>query len=994
MNSATRIALGAMACASLAAASASADFIGWTACARSVQGGYLVNVFAVVSSSSDSLLNVYGGTPGTPSAGTITSTSPGGFLQSNANGLQTWVPAAAQGWTTVDSFLTIGGSIAQDGGWISNSASVGDPPWLVTYFDTCVGANVTVNGFSTPSNPDCGFANPFLNSVPRSGGVFIAGASSPARSLAGLPNRIASSNPAAAAGAFGIMVGQFHVASISTDAVRFVNMGVTVHQGFGTPINQASFDLSVNAPPPPVDADGDGVEDPFDACPTVAGTEACDGCPANVCGTCGTAPDGDSDGVPDCQDNCPALGNPTQVDCNSNGSGDACEVASDPALDCNGNGVPDACDVASGTSTDVNSNGRPDECEADCNDNGMPDAFEIAEGDVPDCNGDGIPDTCQGAVPVLEASDDLGAPSGTEARSHTFTGLLPATDVVTLTVSLVGDLDGATEWADVTVGGLPAERLFGPDGNDCPSTPDTKTMTFAPATFNALIAASGSLTVSVECPPTVDATECKGNGSTRLVLAYLGIGANGDCDGNQRLDVCDVASGGAADCNANGIPDACDIAARVVTDCDGNGVPDACDVASGTVADCNANGIPDACDIAVGGAAVDCDANGLLDSCELATPGAAADCNANGLPDSCDIASGTSVDADGNGKPDECQTVTVPGSYATIQAAIDAAPADEMRIVQLAAGTYPGPVAFKGKPVVLRGVSAAQTAIEGNAGLPVSVVRFTGGEPGIAALERVTVRRGTTGTLLPGTSFFFGGGVFGTNSQARIRQCVVENNASAFGGGVYLLNCDTVISNTTIRANNANSDGGGLQLSQGAVDVIDTVIENNFCNARGGGAHLVQGAPILTRVTVRDNVSNNLIGGVSWYSIGAPGAALRMEACVVTGNSALVTQGGIGVSETLSLPPSMTLVGTNACANLPRPNVVGRWIDGGANVICDCMGDLFPDGRVDGADLGILLGQWGACTGSPGACVADLDGDGNVSGLDLGILIGDWGICD
>jgi hypothetical protein len=393
----------------------------------------------------------------------------------------------------------------------------------------------------------------------------------------------------------------------------------------------------------------------------------------------------------------------------------------------------------------------------------------------------------------------------------------------------------------------------------------------------------------------------------------------------------------------------------------------------------------------VGGAAVDCDANGLLDSCELATPGAAADCNANGLPDSCDIASGTSVDADGNGKPDECQTVTVPGSYATIQAAIDAAPADEMRIVQLAAGTYPGPVAFKGKPVVLRGVSAAQTAIEGNAGLPVSVVRFTGGEPGIAALERVTVRGGTTGTLQPGTSFFLGGGVFGTNSQARIRQCVVENNASAFGGGVYLLNCDTVISNTTIRANNANSDGGGLQLSQGAVDVIDTVIENNFCNARGGGAHLVQGAPILTRVTVRDNVSNNLIGGVSWYSIGAPGAALRMEACVVTGNSALVTQGGIGVSEALSLPPSMTLAGTNACANLPRPNVAGRWVDGGANVVCDCAGDLNADGLVNGVDLGTLLSAWGACTAL--SCPSDLDESGAVDGGDLGILLGDWGGC-
>ncbi len=367
------------------------------------------------------------------------------------------------------------------------------------------------------------------------------------------------------------------------------------------------------------------------------------------------------------------------------------------------------------------------------------------------------------------------------------------------------------------------------------------------------------------------------------------------------------------------------------------------------------------------------------------------DCNANGLPDTEDIASGTSFDIDGNAKPDECQTVTVPGSFATIQAAIDAAPANEMRIVKLAAGTYPGPVAFNGKPIVLRGVGAAQTIIEGNAGQQVSVVRFTGGEPGIAAIERLTVRGGTSGTVLPGTSFFLGGGVFGQDSSAKIRQCVIENNSSAFGGGVYLLRCTTVVSNTTIRANNANSDGGGLQASQGAVNVIDTVIEDNFCNARGGGMHLVQGAPILNRVTVRNNVSNNLIGGVSWYSIGATDSLLRMEACTVTGNSALVTQGGIGVSETTSEPPTLSLVGTNACGNLPRPNVAGRWIDLGGNVVCDCAGDFNSDGLVNGIDLGVLLGQWGVCSGAN--CVCDIDGDGSVNGADLGLLLGDWGGC-
>ncbi|MFG0275881.1 MAG: hypothetical protein ACF8QF_12585 [Phycisphaerales bacterium] len=48
--------------------------------------------------------------------------------------------------------------------------------------------------------------------------------------------------------------------------------------------------------------------------------------------------------------------------------------------------------------------------------------------------------------------------------------------------------------------------------------------------------------------------------------------------------------------------------------------------------------------------------------------------------------------------------------------------------------------------------------------------------------------------------------------------------------------------------------------------------------------------------------------------------------------------------------------------------------------------DLNGDGVVDGADLGLLLGFWGACAG----CAADLNDDGVVNGADLGILLGAW----
>ena len=48
--------------------------------------------------------------------------------------------------------------------------------------------------------------------------------------------------------------------------------------------------------------------------------------------------------------------------------------------------------------------------------------------------------------------------------------------------------------------------------------------------------------------------------------------------------------------------------------------------------------------------------------------------------------------------------------------------------------------------------------------------------------------------------------------------------------------------------------------------------------------------------------------------------------------------------------------------------------------------DLNCDGRVDGADLGLILGGWG-----PASAAFDLNGDGRTDGADLGIVLGDWG---
>jgi hypothetical protein len=60
-----------------------------------------------------------------------------------------------------------------------------------------------------------------------------------------------------------------------------------------------------------------------------------------------------------------------------------------------------------------------------------------------------------------------------------------------------------------------------------------------------------------------------------------------------------------------------------------------------------------------------------------------------------------------------------------------------------------------------------------------------------------------------------------------------------------------------------------------------------------------------------------------------------------------------------------------------------RWV----SAIKRCDSDLDCSGAINGADLGVLLGNWGS------AGAGDLNDDGTVDGADLGLLLSDWGGC-
>ena len=84
-------------------------------------------------------------------------------------------------------------------------------------------------------------------------------------------------------------------------------------------------------------------------------------------------------------------------------------------------------------------------------------------------------------------------------------------------------------------------------------------------------------------------------------------------------------------------------------------------------------------------------------------------------------------------------------------------------------------------------------------------------------------------------------------------------------------------------------------------------------------------------------------------------------------------------------------------ADLPAPYVIDwvRIYDNGHTILSgpgteepDCPGDIDGNGRIDAADLGLLIAYWNSSNPD-----ADLNDDGIVNAADLGLMVAVWGDC-
>ena len=254
-------------------------------------------------------------------------------------------------------------------------------------------------------------------------------------------------------------------------------------------------------------------------------------------------------------------------------------------------------------------------------------------------------------------------------------------------------------------------------------------------------------------------------------------------------------------------------------------------------------------------------------------------------------------------------TLTVPGQYSTIQAAINAA--NNGNAVLISDGTYTGPgnvdLDFGGKNITVTSVYGPATTIIDCRGTSSANHRgfyLHSGETS-AFISGLTIENGYE-------SGVDGGGVLNLNANMTVQNCILKDNIASNGGGicnsgsglVALVDC-TFTGNT---ANTGSGGGGGLSnyaTSSGSVAIINCILtgntasgDNSSFGGEGGGIRNSDegsGAITVTNCTLTGNsagAGNGTGGGIRNYNPGS--GTISVINCSLTGNSAPGGNGGGG----------------------------------------------------------------------------------------------------
>ena len=235
-------------------------------------------------------------------------------------------------------------------------------------------------------------------------------------------------------------------------------------------------------------------------------------------------------------------------------------------------------------------------------------------------------------------------------------------------------------------------------------------------------------------------------------------------------------------------------------------------------------------------------------------------------------------------------TIHVPGDYATIQAAIDAASSGDTVLV--GPGTYPEAILIDNKSVVVQSTGGpAVTTIDGTTSPTAATVwAFPGVSP---VLRGFTITGGTSNVVWVAGDGYNGGdgliegnrivdapgarGVWAQYSDATIRGNLISN--TGLGVLVNYPSSPKIIGNT-ITGNGGSWTGGGIT----AISSSPTIDANEIRNNSGGGIYLHDANPLVTNNLVTGNTSDK--GGGVFVHVNPGQAGPTLVNNTIGGNTA------------------------------------------------------------------------------------------------------------
>lgn len=257
-------------------------------------------------------------------------------------------------------------------------------------------------------------------------------------------------------------------------------------------------------------------------------------------------------------------------------------------------------------------------------------------------------------------------------------------------------------------------------------------------------------------------------------------------------------------------------------------------------------------------------------------------------------------------------TLSVPGSYRTISAAIAAAHNGDT--IAVSRGTYRENLTIMGKRITIRSVSGpAVTVIAGNPGrtpvmiqnVPAGTMTLQGfrivsgsapsGQSGgitIANYASPTIRGNeiTAGRSNDGAGIL----VYNHSNPTITANNIHGNTAARFGGGVFaVMFSSPKITGNTITGNRGYG-GGGIYLEndvsrpsyRSAPSVISNTITNNVASQAGGGVMLRTG---VNAVIAHNTITGNSAPYGGGIHVETTGSTPSISSNVISGNSALTS---------------------------------------------------------------------------------------------------------